>query len=234
MKETIAKIFIGYDPREHSAFEVCRHSILKHSSIPVDIQGLYQNSLRRIGFYRRTGNGGKDCFDGRPFSTEFTFTRFLVPHLMQYRGVALFVDCDFLFRADIKELFESFDDIYPLMCVHHDYAPKTEVKMDGAVQTAYAKKNWSSLILWNCGDKAHFNLTVDDVNTKPGSWLHGFSWLHNRTLGKIPEEWNYLEGHTKYITPKAVHFTRGGPWLREYQDVEYADEWREVLSEICG
>jgi len=229
------RVFIGYDGREDAAYRVCVQSILDHATIPVTITALNQDALRFSGLYRRTGKEGADWRDGKPFSTEFSFSRFLVPALMQHEGWALFVDLDFLFRADIAGLFGLCDDRYPLMCVHHKYVPKEDTKMDGVPQTRYDRKNWSSLVLWNCSHEAHENLTVDDVNIRPGWYLHGFRWLGNYRIGKIPEEWNWLEGWSPSdIDPKAVHMTRGGPWFEEYRNVAYAEEWLDVWGRIDG
>ncbi len=228
------KVFIGYDRREQDAYDVCEHSIRKHCSVPVSITPLDQLELRRIGLYRRAGNDGRDAFDDKPFSTEFSFTRFLVPHLCQYRGWALFVDCDFLFMSDVARIFSAKNENKAVMCVHHDHRPKEKVKMDGVPQEFYPRKNWSSLVLWNCGHYQNKELMVDDVNTKPGWWLHGFKWLRDTWLiGEISESWNWLEGTSpKSVKPDAVHYTRGGPWFDEWKHVDYAQEWVDTLAEI--
>ena len=231
------RIFVGYDETEHAAWEVCRHSLMKHATVSLDIQPLKQLELRRLGLYRRAPNrNGVDCFDGLPFSTDFTFTRFLVPHLCMYDGWALFCDCDFMFRADVSELFALADSSRAILCVHHDHKPIETVKMTGQKQTLYPRKNWSSLVLWNCGHPVHKKLTVDSVNLEAGRWLHNFEWIRDTGLiGEIQEEWNWLEGYSSpAIYPKAVHFTRGGPWMDQWRDVAYADEWMKLFSEIAA
>lgn len=228
-------IFVGYDAREHVAWEVCRASLNKHSK-DLDIAWLNVNELTRQGHYTRTwhmeGGVKVDDLDGRPFSTDFAFTRFLIPHLQGYRGWAMFCDCDFLFRANVKTLFAMRDDKYAAMVVKHDYSPKSETKMDGQVQQSYPRKNWSSLILWNCGHLSNRALTKDVVNSERGSYLHGFGWLLDEEIGSIPEHWNWLPNHSPKIEPRAVHFTEGGPWFDKYQNVPYAEEWISVLGEI--
>lgn len=226
-------IFVGYDAREDDAYQVCKRSILKHS--PQYIVPLKQPGLRISGLFDRPYNvdGAQryDTRDGRPFSTDFSFTRFLVPALMQYEGWALFVDCDFMFRADIEELFALRDDKYAVMCVKHNYAPKDSIKMDGQIQQAYARKNWSSLILFNCGHEKNKRLTPKMVNYLTGSQLHGFSWLGDKDIGSLPEPWNWLEGHSSEAwEPKAVHYTRGVPSMAGYEHTPYADEWRGFLN----
>lgn len=225
-------IYVGYDSREDDAYAVCKASILKHSQKYV--APLKQVGLRVSGLYDRPyhteGAQRYDTRDGKPFSTEFSFTRFLVPALMQYEGWALFCDCDFLFRADVEELFALRDDRYAVMCVKHDYRPKDAVKMDGQVQQPYARKNWSSLVLWNCGHEANKKLTPRMVNFMPGGKLHAFCWLKDSEIGGLPENWNWIPGHSSEAwTPKAVHFSEGGPWFPGYENVPYADEWRGFL-----
>ncbi|KAF7835274.1 protein CDI [Senna tora] len=217
------KIFVGYDPREEDAYQVCRHSILKRSSIPVEIIPIKQADLREKGFYWRER--------GQLESTEFSFSRFLTPFLANYEGWAMFVDCDFLYLADIKELRDLIDDKYAVMCVQHDYAPKESTKMDGAVQTVYPRKNWSSMVLYNCAHPKNRVLNPDTVNTQTGAFLHRFQWLEDHEIGSVPFVWNFLEGHNKVddkdptTSPKAIHYTRGGPWFEAWKNCEFAQLW---------
>jgi lipopolysaccharide biosynthesis glycosyltransferase len=217
-------IYIGWDSREQEAFRVAKDSMFKHTKALINIYPLQQSWLREQGHYWRSAD---------PLaSTEFSLTRFLVPHLQEYRGWALFCDCDFLFRRDIAELFKLCDDRYAVMCVKHDYQPKDTHKMDNRVQHQYDRKNWSSLMLINCGHEQVKRLMPYDVNTQTALYLHQFKWLTDDVIGELPVEWNYLEGwHTAQdcADPAAVHFTRGGPWLNNYQNVEYAAEWKRYV-----
>ncbi len=228
----IDRIFIGWDSREDAAYKVCRHSLeRRNSNLSNKITRLNLEDLRANDFYRRSfsvnANGQKiDDIDGRPFSTDFSFSRFLVPSLMNYEGWAIFVDCDFLFLTDIAQLNQYLDSKYAAICVHHNYHPTETLKMDGVRQERYFRKNWSSFVLWNCGHPANRVLTTDIVNTQTGAYLHKFGWLEDSMIGSLPEEWNWLEGHSsKAIKPKAIHYTRGGPWFENYRDVDYADLW---------
>lgn len=213
-------VYVGFDPREAIAYDVCRHSILTRASAPVEVLPLVQSELRERKLYWRTGD---------PLaSTEFTYTRFLVPALTGYAGWALYCDCDFLWLDDIRKLIALADERYAAMCVHHDHRPTEAMKMDGRVQTLYPRKNWSSLILYNCGHPANAALTPEVVNRETGSFLHRFSWLKDEEIGAIPETWNWLEGwSSKPATghPSVVHYTRGGPWFEKWQDVDYGDLW---------
>ena len=220
-------VFIGYDSREDIAYRVCRESILKHSSLPVRIIPIKQDELREDGIYTRPHD---------PLSsTEFSFTRFLVPHLAGYKGWAVFVDCDFLFRHDIYEVMKYRDPKKAVLCVQHDYTPPEATKMDGATQHQYPRKNWSSFMLFNCEHPDTVHLRPRVVNTATGMYLHQMQWTDNDSIGELPISFNYLEGwHTKNdcVDPIAVHFTRGGPWFDNWQDVEYADEWLAVKKEF--
>ena len=151
------KVFVGYDIREDIAFQVCEYSIHKHQPV-AQVIALKQAELRESGVYTRAVD---------PLSsTEFTFTRFLVPYLADYKGWALFVDCDFVFTADVAELFAKADDRYAVMVVKHDYTPKEGLKMDGCKQLPYPRKNWSSAILWNCAHPANKQMTPDTMTTE--------------------------------------------------------------------
>lgn len=235
-------VWIGTDSREEIAYQVCKRSIERRTSEPVYIRPLRQKALRYVGLYTRGShldNGVLvDDIDGKPFSTEFAFTRFLVPALQQYEGWAIFCDCDFLFRADIRELWELRDDRYAVMVVQHDHKPQDDTKMDGAVQEHYARKNWSSLILWNCEHPDNQNLSPEVVSQATGGSLHAFNWTDN--AGDLPHGWNFLEGREcekcaaledKDI--KVVHYTRGGPWFEGWQNVEYAKDWEEERRNLA-
>lgn len=233
MTPDVLPVYIGWDSRETDAFEVCKHSLVRHSSIPLFVVELRAEMLRYTGLYHRGEriDGGQkyDEIDGKPFSTEFSFSRFLTPILAQYYdGWAVFMDCDMLFRGDIAELLALADPKYAVMVVKHDHVPPERVKMDAQEQTRYRRKNWSSFVLWNCGHPSNRNLTVDAVNREPGSWLHQFGWLRDDEIGELPLAWNYLVGYnTKAECPDPinVHYTTGGPWFPDYKGVEYADEW---------
>lgn len=230
--------YVGFDSREIPAYIKATKTLYKNASTPVQVVTLAQSWLRARRLYYRQWEWRKgqriDLQDGKPFSTEFAFTRFLVPALNDYAGWALFCDCDFLFRADIADLLPLLDEQYAVRVVKHDYRPAPGMKMDACKQEPYPRKNWSSFILWNCGHPANKALTVEGVNSKPGSFLHGFGWLPDSAIGDLPEAWNWLEGHSpEDIEPKAVHFTRGGPWFENYVpartiDERYADEWAKA------
>lgn len=226
-------VYIGFDPREEVAFDVCRHSLIMRSTTPLHVVGLKRPALQYAGLYRRTFHVEQgqqiDDIDNRPFSTEFSFSRFLVPALCQYEGWALFVDCDFLFLADIAELLPAMDDSKAVMVCKQLHDPHELVKMDGVAQTRYLRKNWSSLMFMNCGHPATRRLTVDAVNREPGSWLHQFQWLPDDCIGELPPQWNWIEGVTEGA-PKAVHYTVGGPWFPDYKSVAYAQEWRDEYA----
>lgn len=229
------KVFIGYDPREQAAYRVAERSIRRHARVAVDVQPLVLEHLRWKGVYNRPTElrEGRlwDGISAAPMATEFALTRFLVPHLAGYRGWALFCDVDFLWRDDVGELLAHADERKALMCVPHDYMPGEAVKMDGQVQTGYVRKNWSSLMLVNCGHLAHAG-QLDRVNRWPGLWLHQFRWLRDEDLGVLPTHWNWLEGISNpAINPCAVHYTRGTPDMKGYEDAAYADEWRATLQE---
>ncbi|CAL4967408.1 unnamed protein product [Urochloa decumbens] len=225
------RVFVGYDSREDIAYRVCRHSLLRRSSIPLEVIPIVQQDLRESGLYWRDRDPTE--------STEFSFTRFLTPHLAGYRGWALFVDCDFLFVADVADLLRLAASASAggaaVMCVHHDYAPMEATKMDGAVQTVYPRKNWSSMVLFNCGHPKNVAaLTPEAVSTRSGAYLHRFMWLDDDEVGEVPFVWNFLVGHNKVdpddvagTAPRAIHYTSGGPWFERYRDCEFADLWNQ-------
>lgn len=221
------KVFIGFDSREPAAFAVCAHSILRRSSVPVSITPLTQDALRQSRMYLRER--------GTTESTEFSLTRFLVPALCRYQGLAVFVDCDFLFQSEIGELFAypiAWSDQAVFVC-QHDYTPKPDAKFLGQTQTAYPRKNWSSLMVFN--NELCRTLTPEYVNTATGLELHRLLWADER-IGALPLSWNHLVGeYEPDPKAKALHFTLGGPWHGpEYADGPEAELWIRELAHLLG
>ena len=216
-------IFVGWDSRETQAYDVCVKSLLEYSSVELNIQPIIRSDLMDAGeYFREQPEAG---------SVEFTYTRFLTPYMSDFKGWSLFIDCDFLFTRDVAELFALADDKYAIMCAKHDYVPKNAVKMDGQKQVAYPRKNWSSCILWNCAHPSNRILTPYTASRQTGAYLHRFKFLKDHMIGDIPIEWNWLEGEydKPEVPPAAIHFTNGGPWFEDWQDVDYADLWRSYL-----
>jgi hypothetical protein len=215
------RIYIGWDRREPEAYDVAEFSLKRRASIPVSVTPIKLDELTARGLYTR---------DVDPLaSTEFTYSRFLTPALAGFSGWALFCDCDFLWLGDIAGLVPFTREPKAVYCVQHDYQPKETTKMDGAVQTVYPRKNWSSLMLFNCDHPAVRGLTVECVNRESGAYLHRMQWAADDDIGELPVDWNWLEGWNEKPaqgTPKAVHFTRGGPWFAQWQDVDYGELWR--------
>lgn len=215
------RVFIGWDSREDIAYQVARQSLLRYATIPVEVVPIKVQDLVDQGLYTREID---------PLaSTEFTYSRFLTPHLAGFEGWAVFCDCDFLFFGDVKELLQYQNPDHAVVCVQHDYTPKDSVKMDGQVQTSYPRKNWSSMMMFNCAHPSVRQLSVERVNAETGAYLHRMQWAQDDEIGELPTKWNWLEGwnekpETGY--PGCVHYTRGGPWFKDWQAVDYADEWR--------
>lgn len=224
MKDDLIRIFIGFDSKEIVAYHVLCQSIVEHSTAPVAFSPIVLNNLG--GIFNRERNPLQ--------STEFSFSRFLVPYLSNYEGWSIFMDCDMLARTDIAKLWSLRDDKYAAMCVKHDYVPKVETKFLGQTQTKYEKKNWSSMILFNNAKcKA---LTRDYVNNATGLQLHQFKWLANDDqIGEIPVVWNYLVNEYEYREDaKLVHFTDGGPYFDEYRNDDYAPEWFAMRDRVIS
>jgi hypothetical protein len=219
-KRMTLQVFVGWDPREDIAWEVCRHSILARTDpSEVTVTPLIQSELRQSGVYWREPD--------QRASTEFSLTRFLTPHLAGKKGYAVFVDCDFLFVTDIREVLIDFDPSKAVSLVQHDYKPTEATKMDGCIQHLYPRKNWSSFIVFNCEHPAVQALTPRVVNESESAFLHRFQWLKDSEIGDLDIGWNYLEGWypPAYDSLKAVHYTLGGPWFEHKKDCDFAELW---------
>ncbi len=224
---SVLRVFVGWDSREQDAYDVAVHSLRRHASVPLTITSLKQEDLRAQDLFWRERD---------PLAaTEFTYTRFLTPYLSRYAGKALFFDCDFLWTADVAELLALVDAGRAVSCVHPQHKPREETKMDGAIQTQYPRKNWSSLMVFNCAHPSTRELTLDAVNTQSGAYLHRMQWAADEEIGALAPTWNWLEGWCEPepgTIPKAIHFTRGGPWFAQWRNVAFADLWLEEFERV--
>ena len=211
------RVFIGFDTVETVSYHVLSHSIQARCSEPVSITPLMLTQLSSLMTRERHNLQ----------STEFSFSRFLVPHLCDYQGWALFMDCDMLVLDDMADLWKLRDDNFAVQVVKHDHVPKETTKFLGQPQSKYEKKNWSSVMLFN-NEKCKA-LTPDFVNTATGLELHRYQWLDgDHLIGDIPHRWNHLVGYDETVPVGEVsnlHYTIGGPYFDDYKDTDYAAEW---------
>lgn len=214
-------VFIGFDEKEEVAFHVLSSSIHKYSSKPVRITPIRLSQLKDI--FNRDNN--------KLQSTEFSFSRFLVPYLSEYKGYSIFMDCDMLFFEDINKLWNQMDDKYSVMVAKHNYKPKDDIKFLNNKQSSYEKKNWSSMMIFN-NEKCK-SLTPEYVNTASGLELHQFKWLENDNLiGEIDLKWNFLVDEYPYEKDIFnAHYTLGGAYFKEYENCSYADKWKQALKQ---
>ena len=211
------RVFIGFDTVETVSYHVLSHSIQARCSEPVSITPLMLTQLSSLMTRERHNLQ----------STEFSFSRFLVPHLCDYQGWARFMDCDMLVLDDMADLWKLRDDNFAVQVVKHDHVPKETTKFLGKLQSKYEKKNWSSVMLFN-NEKCKA-LTPDFVNTATGLELHRYQWLDgDHLIGDIPHRWNHLVGYDETVPVGEVsnlHYTIGGPYFDDYKDTDYAAEW---------
>ena len=217
-------IFIGYDPREAVAYHTCVNSIVRQASQPVAIIPL---ALNLFNDYTETHTDG---------SNQFIYSRFLVPHLMGYTGHAIFMDGDMIVRGDIAELWEQRSGYYDVQVVKHDYKTRMTEKYLGAKNEDYPRKNWSSVILWNCNSHPNRQLTPEFVQKSTGAQLHRFTWIEDSRIGELPPEWNWLpDEYGVNSNAKLLHYTLGTPCFHEFATTPQADEWHRehMLADYC-
>ncbi len=211
------RLFVGWDPREAIGFHAFVQSVLEKTSIPVEIIPL-------SGFQR----------DG---TNSFTYARFLVPYLCNYHGWAIFADgSDMLLRSDLKELWD-LRSVYPaISVVKHDYRTQSPVKYKGteleSVNRDYPRKNWSSLMLWDCSNACHQVLTPQFIANQTGEYLHRLSWIPDERIEELPKEWNWLDEYGENPEAKLIHYTTGIPGFYEYRNAPHADEWKDAVRKL--
>jgi lipopolysaccharide biosynthesis glycosyltransferase len=217
-------IFIGYDPREAVAYHTCANSIIRHASQPVAIVPL---ALNLFNDYTETHTDG---------SNQFIYSRFLVPHLMGYTGHAIFIDGDMIVRGDIVELWNLREFDKDVQVVKHDYQTRMTEKYLGAKNENYPRKNWSSVILWNCNSHPNRKLTPEFIQQATGAELHRFTWIEDSRIGALPKEWNWLpDEYGANPDAKLLHYTLGTPCFHEFATTPQGDEWHRehMLADYC-
>ena len=219
-------LVVGFDQREAVAYHTFCQSVLEKASLPVQIIPLAENTLAG---YRETHSDG---------SNKFIYSRFLTPYLNNFSGWAIFADGDMICQTDIKELWDLRDEAKAVQVVKHDYQTKAHTKYLGNKNENYPRKNWSSLILWNCAHPAHRLLTPEFVQRQTGAYLHRFSWLQDEQVGELPRAWNWLAiEYEDNPQAKLIHYTLGAPCFKDYADSEMAEPWHQAhhrLSQGMG
>lgn len=211
-------LYVGFDPREAIAYHVFCQSVIEHSTIPVAFHPLHRGMLEN--------------FDGQQDGTNaFVYSRYLIPELQHFDGWAMFADGDMVVVDDIKELWELRDDRYAVQVVKHDYRTQHTRKYLGTQLASdnedYPRKNWSSVVLWNCGHPSNRILTREFVGSVGGKFLHRFNWLRDEEIGSLPVEWNHLVLEYENNNPKLLHHTLGTPAFRHYADSDL--NWHRYL-----
>jgi len=221
------RIFIGYDPKEAVAFHVCANSLIRHSSRPLAIVPLALNLLAKEYDERHT--------DG---SNQFIYSRFLVPYLCNFNGPALYLDGDMVVKADIAELFALNQLDKDVMVVKHDYQTKYPVKYFGQSNTDYPRKNWTSVMLFNCSNYPNRCLLPGYVEKQTGEHLHRLQWIADGRIGELPMEWNWLVGEYEMRNDaKLYHYTLGIPACQGYDSCDSSQEWWDELhfaTDVAG
>jgi len=207
-------VYVGYDKREAVAYHVFCQSVLSKSSEPVSFIPLALNAMK--GIYKETHTDG---------SNAFIYSRFLVPYMQSFKGWAIFADGDMTCQDDIAKLFELRDDSKAVMVVKHNYKTKFSKKYLGNDNADYPRKNWSSVILWNCEHPANQTLTPEFIQNSTGAQLHRFTWLTDDLVGEISLEWNWLDSEYQDKEVSLIHYTIGTPCFTDYQDKGQADKW---------
>jgi lipopolysaccharide biosynthesis glycosyltransferase len=214
-------LIVGFDQREAIAYHVFCQTIIDQATIPVQFLPLAENTLNE---YKEVHTDG---------SNKFIYSRFLTPYLMNFSGWAIFADGDMVCQADIAELWSLRDETKAVQVVKHEYKTKVAKKYLGNKNEDYPKKNWSSLILWNCGHPENAILTPDFIQSQPGSYLHRFSWLEDDLIGALDAEWNWLAiEYPENPNAKLIHYTLGTPCFKDYANESMSDIWKKNYQRV--
>jgi hypothetical protein len=232
------KVYIGYDEREHEAARVAVESLRDVTHGQIEPELLCASKLTAHGLLWRLADhrGGQDydLVSNAKKSTRFAISRFLTPILCQ-GGMALFVDCDVIFYRDPREMLIEATAKKALSVVQHQQVVDRQRKMVNQEQSVYARKNWSSVMLFNCDHKANRRLTIHDINARPGRDLHALYWLHDDEIGELDPAWNWLvNAQPRPENLGIAHFTLGGPWIDGWARAEHDDMWQMAFAKMLS
>ena len=214
--DEIVDIIVGFDEREAVAYHTFTQSVIAKSSLPTRFLPLNIGSLSNYQELHKDG------------SNDFIYSRFLVPYLMGFEGWAIYADGDMVCLEDIKKLWDLRDEKYAIQVVKHNYKTKMRNKYWGNKNENYPRKNWSSLILWNCNHSSHKILTPEFVEKQSGAFLHRFFWIKDEEIGELEKEWNWLA--MEYEDKKninLIHYTIGTPCFKEYENTSLSSYWKK-------
>jgi|TARA_B110000259_G_C13989779_1_gene391971 lipopolysaccharide biosynthesis glycosyltransferase len=221
MKSKLINIFVGFDQKESIAYHAFVQSLIDSSSIPLSITPLAENNLNIYN---------EKHLDG---TNKFTYSRFLVPYLMNFKGWAIYFDGDMVCLSDIKDLIRNFDTNKAVSVIKHDYKTKNSVKYFGQKNEDYPRKNWSSVIIWNCEHPKNKILTPDFIESMNGAFLHRFKWLDNVEIGELDKKWNWLAVEYPEIKDaNLIHYTLGTPCFEEYKNTSMANYWKKAFNRL--
>ena len=210
------RLYVGYDPREAVGWHTFAQSV---------IDSREQVSITTLQGEQRDG------------TNAFTYERFKIPFYCGFEGWAIWADgSDMLLRGKLSELWAMRNPHMAVQVVQHDYETKHPRKYVGtpmeAANGSYPRKNWSSVVIFNCGSFLNRHLTPELVNTAPGSYLHRFEWLAEDRIGALPLEWNWLDEYGPNDQAKLYHWTTGIPHFEHYRNAPHADEWRKSSQKV--
>ena len=215
----LIRLVVGFDQREAVAYHVFVQSVIEKSSKPISFFPLSSNA---ISFYNEIHTDR---------SNAFTYSRFLTPCLMSFEGWAIYLDGDMVCQEDISLLWSLRDSSKAVKVVKHDYKTKSNNKYLNNINIDYPKKNWSSVIIWNCGHPKNRLLTPELISASDGKFLHRFMWLDEEDIGEIPVEWNWLAiEYPSNPDAKLIHYTLGTPCFSEYSHTEMSDIWHSAFE----
>ena len=217
----LLNIFVGFDQKEAIAYHTFVQSIIEKSSIPISITPLAENNLDEYS---------EEHTDG---TNKFTYSRFLVPYLMNFKGWAIFADGDMVCLSDIKMLKNFFDPKMAVSVVKHDYKTKHKKKYFGQKNEDYPRKNWSSMIIWNCEHPKNKILTPSFISQKEGPFLHRFKWLDDEEIGELPKTWNWLAiEYEERNELDLIHYTLGTPCFKDYSNTALSKFWKKSFNNL--
>lgn len=215
------RLVIGFDQRESVVYHTFCQSVLEKSSQPVSFVPLAGNALSDVMPTQADG------------SNNFAYSRFLTPYLMSFNGWAIYADGDMICQEDITNLWKLQDESKAVMVVKHDYKTKATVKYLGNINADYPRKNWSSVVLWNCGHPKNKVLTPEFVKNATGAELHRFTWLSDEDIGELDIAWNWLvQEYPENTKAKILHYTFGAPCFKNYKNVDTADIWNQCFKRL--
>lgn len=221
--EDTIRVFVGADRSQQLAVDVLAYSIRRHTTASVEVIPMVDLDVPVP----------KDPRNGQ--RTGFSFSRFCIPALCDYRGRAIYMDADMQVFKDIRALWNLPFDGFRVLVQESIKHADTTLRKDNAPSV---RKKQCAVMLLDCAnldwDVREIVRGLDEERYNYSQLMDELCILPEDQVGyRVPFEWNSLEHYD--ASTCLIHYTDMGtqPWVstRNGNGHLWFDEVRRMLTD---